>query len=72
MESKSYLRKLREARPGILTQSQVAEACGMTKANYSKLENGLQGAQPKTIRKLAEYFGVDPAELRDKLTSQVA
>ncbi len=67
MDGISYLRGLREAKEGIPTQIQIAKACAMTKANYSRIENGLQMARPRTIRKLAEFFGVEPQEMRDKL-----
>ena len=56
----------------VATQQEVALAVGMTVANYNRIETGKQMPREGAIRKLAEYFGVDPAELRDKLASQVA
>ena len=69
MENQS-LRELRAAR--MVTQRETARAVGMTEANYARVERGHHVPRPEMIRKIAEYFDVDPAELRDKLTSKVA
>ncbi len=42
---------------------ELAEECGLNYNTIWRLENGLTGAHPRTIRKIAGVFGVDPAEL---------
>lgn len=46
-----------------LTQDQLAERVGSTKANISRIERGLQFPQPPMIRRLADALGIDPADL---------
>ncbi len=57
------LRELRERK--FLSQQELADAAGTTKANISRLERGEQQARGSTIRKLAEALGVQPDELVD-------
>ncbi len=55
------LKRLREAR--VLSLRELERASGVHHNVIWRLENGLSGAQPKTIRKLAAALGVDPSEL---------
>lgn len=55
------LRELRESR--VLSLSELEEASGVDRQTIWRIEVGRQGAQPRTIRKLAGALGVDPAEL---------
>jgi transcriptional regulator with XRE-family HTH domain len=55
------LRELRRQR--VLSMRELEERSGVSYNTIWRLENGLTGAQPRTIRRLAEVFGVDPAEL---------
>jgi transcriptional regulator with XRE-family HTH domain len=41
----------------------VEEMSNVSSNTKWRLENGHTGAQPPTIRKIAEALGVDPAEL---------
>ena len=42
---------------------ELAEKSGVDDSMISKLENLRRGAQPRTLRKLAEALGVEPDEL---------
>ena len=53
---RTYLKELR-IKAG-LTQQEVADKIGVTKATISKYEKGQRG--PNHIEKLAELYGVDP------------
>ncbi len=55
------LRELRQRR--VLTLHELEEKSGVSYNTIWRLENGLTGAHPRTIRKLADVFGVDPADL---------
>ena len=56
--------KLRELRRRkVLTLEELAEKAGVGRNTIWRLEHGVMGAQPRTIRKLAKALGVDPAEL---------
>lgn len=58
--------KLREVRQRkFLTQQQLADKIGTSKANISKLETGQQAPRPSTVLRLAEALGVEPEELID-------
>lgn len=48
-----------------LSQAELAESAGVTRATIVSLESGRAGAQYETIRKLAKALGVPPAELMD-------
>ncbi len=64
--------KLREARErAFLTQEELVERTGLTKASISRIENGLHEPRIKTVRKLAEALGVDPASLIDEVRPAV-
>lgn len=57
------LREVRERK--LVTQEELADRSGMTRANISRLENGLQRPRISTARKLAAALGVEPEELID-------
>ncbi|MDQ3375753.1 MAG: helix-turn-helix domain-containing protein [Actinomycetota bacterium] len=42
---------------------ELAEQSGLNYNTIWRLENGLTGAHPRTIRKIAGVLGVDPSEL---------
>ena len=58
------LRQVRRERA--LSQRDLSRMTGVAFDTISRLENGKQDAQPKTIRKLAEALGVEPKELLRK------
>jgi transcriptional regulator with XRE-family HTH domain len=67
------LRAARERR--FLTQQQLADKAGTSKANISRLESGEQNARMSTIVRLAAALGIPPEELvewngEDKATEQ--
>jgi transcriptional regulator with XRE-family HTH domain len=55
------LRELRRRR--VLTLEELAEKAGVGRNTVWRLEHGLMGAQPRTIRKLARALDVEPEEL---------
>lgn len=55
------LKALRQQR--VLTLRELEERSGVAYNTIWHLENGKRGAQPRTIRKLAEALGVGPEEL---------
>jgi transcriptional regulator with XRE-family HTH domain len=55
------LRELREDR--VLSLRELEERSGVSHNTIWRLEDGRQGAHPRTIRKLAEALGVEPTEL---------
>jgi transcriptional regulator with XRE-family HTH domain len=55
------LKELRRQR--VLSMRELEEMSGVSYNTIWRLENGLTGAQPRTIRKIAMVLGVDPAEL---------
>jgi transcriptional regulator with XRE-family HTH domain len=55
------LRELRRQR--VLSMRELEERSGVSYNTIWRLENGLTGAQPRTIRRLAEVLGVEPVEL---------
>ncbi len=57
------LREVRERR--FLTQQELADMIGTTKANISRMETGQQRPRPSTVKRLAEALGVSPDELVD-------
>ncbi len=58
------LRELR--RQKVLSMRELEERSGVSYNTVWRLENGRTGAQPRTIRKLAEALGVQPVELLPK------
>jgi len=55
------LRELRRQR--VLSMRELEERSGVSYNTIWRLENGLTGAQPRTIRRLAKALDVDPTEL---------
>ncbi len=55
------LRELR--RQKVLSMRELEENSGVSYNTVWRLETGRTGAQPRTIRKLADALGVEPAEL---------
>ncbi len=55
------LRELRHRR--VLTLEELAKKAGVGRNTVWRLEHGLMGAQPRTIRKLAKALDVEPEEL---------
>ncbi len=58
------MRRLRELRRlKVLSMRELEERSGVSYNTIWRLETGKTGAQPRTIRKIAEALGVDPSEL---------
>ncbi len=57
------LRELRQQR--VLSMRELEEMSGVSYNTVWRLENGKTGAQPRTIRKIAQALGVDPSELTE-------
>jgi transcriptional regulator with XRE-family HTH domain len=55
------LRELRRRR--VLTLEELAEKADVGRNTIWRLEHGVMGAQPRTIRKLAKALDVEPSEL---------
>jgi transcriptional regulator with XRE-family HTH domain len=55
------LRELRRRR--VLTLEELAEKAGVGRNTIWRLEHGVMGAQPRTIRKLAKALNVEPEVL---------
>jgi transcriptional regulator with XRE-family HTH domain len=55
------LRELRRER--VLSLRELEEKSGVSYNTIWRIEDGRQGAHPRTIRKLAQALGVDPKEL---------
>jgi transcriptional regulator with XRE-family HTH domain len=55
------LRELRRRR--VLTLEELAEKASVGRNTIWRLEHGVMGAQPRTIRKLAKALDVEPEEL---------
>ena len=55
------LRELRRRR--VLTLEELAQKAGVGRNTIWRLEHGVMGAQPRTIRKLAKALGVEPEDL---------
>lgn len=47
-----------------VTQGEIAEAIGITTANYSRWESGQRAPRESALAKLAAFLGVTPAYLR--------
>ena len=56
-----HLRELRDR--ASLSQEELAEKAGVSRATIADLEAGKRKAHPKTRRKIAGALGGDPAEL---------
>jgi len=55
------LKELRRER--VLSLRELEERSGVSYNTIWRIEDGRQGAHPRTIRKLADALGVEPAEL---------
>jgi transcriptional regulator with XRE-family HTH domain len=55
------LRELRRRR--VLTLEELAKKANVGRNTIWRLEHGVMGAQPRTIRKLAKALDVEPEEL---------
>jgi len=55
------LKELR--REQVLSLRELEEKSGVSYNTIWRIEDGRQGAHPRTIRKLADALGVDPYEL---------
>jgi transcriptional regulator with XRE-family HTH domain len=55
------LKELRRER--VLSLREFEERSGVSYNTIWRIEDGRQGAHPRTVRKLAQALGVDPKEL---------
>jgi transcriptional regulator with XRE-family HTH domain len=55
------LKQLRKER--VLSLRELEERSGVSYNTIWRIEDGRQGAHPRTVRKLAEALGVQPSEL---------
>jgi transcriptional regulator with XRE-family HTH domain len=55
------LKELRRER--VLSLRELEERSGVSYNTIWHIEDGRQGAHPRTVRKLAEALGVEPSEL---------
>ena len=58
------LKELRRER--VLSSNSRKERSGVSYNSIWRIEDGRQGAHPRTVRKLAEALGVEPSELIKK------
>ena len=63
-----HLRELRRSRG--LSQKELGELAGVASGTVYRLENGLRGAYPGTVRKLAVALGVTPEDLVGKKSAE--
>ena len=55
------LKELRRER--VLSLRELEERSGVSYNTIWRIEDGRQGAHPRTVRKLADALGVEPSEL---------
>ena len=55
------LKELRRER--VLSLRELEEISGVSYNTIWRIEDGRQGAHPRTVRKLADALGVEPSEL---------
>jgi len=55
------LKELRRRK--VLTLEELAQKAGVGRNTIWRLEHGVMGAQPRTIRKLAKALNVEPEQL---------
>jgi transcriptional regulator with XRE-family HTH domain len=60
------LKELRRER--VLSLRELEEKSGVSYNTIWRLEDGRQGAHPRTVRRLAEALGVEPKELIQETT----
>ena len=63
-----HLRELRRSRG--LSQKEMGEIAGVSSGTVYRLENGLRGAYPGTLRKLAMALGVTPEDLLSRKSTE--
>ena len=63
-----HLRELRRSRG--LSQKELGQLARVASGTVYRLENGLRGAYPGTVRKLAVALGVGPEELTSSKRSE--
>jgi len=56
-----WLKELRRER--VLSLRELEQRSGVSYNTIWRIEDGRQGAHPRTVRKLAEALGVEPSEL---------
>ena len=61
------LRELRERT--MMTQREVAERAHITVTTLSRIENGRVSASFRTVRSLADVFGISPQEMHEIIAS---
>jgi transcriptional regulator with XRE-family HTH domain len=61
LQETTHLRELRNR--ASLSQEELAEKSGVSRATIAELELGKRKPQPKTRRKIAQALGVEPHEL---------
>lgn len=58
--------RLRQVRERLfVTQEELSERTGLSRATISRIESGLQRPRISTVRKLADALGVPPDDLVD-------
>ena len=58
------MQRLKELRrEQVLSLRELEERSGVSYNTIWRIEDGRQGAHPRTVRKLAEALGVDPKEV---------
>ena len=62
------LRELRRSRG--LSQKELGELAKVASGTVYRLENGLRGAYPGTVRKLANALGVTPEDLVSRKSTE--
>ncbi len=63
-----YLRELRQGRG--LSQGGLGKLAKVSPGTVYRLENGLRGAYPGTVRKLASALGVTPEDMVGRKSTQ--
>ncbi len=63
MQKTAHLRELRDR--ASLSQAELAEKSGVSRATIADLEAGKRKPQPRTRRKLAKALGVEPHQLSE-------
>ena len=63
-----HLRELRRSRG--LSQKELGEVAGVASGTVYRLENGLRGAYPGTVRKLAGALRVTPQDLVSRQSAE--
>jgi transcriptional regulator with XRE-family HTH domain len=59
----NYMRLKELRRQNLMTQQDLEKASGVSRESIWRLEKGLSGARPSTLKKLGAALGIDPREL---------